>query len=148
MKFSNFTRGLSPIEIALFVIFVVYLVFPFKTPRAIAPVIGSPLGLMIMFVVVVFLFFHTNPILGILYIFVAYELIRRSALLTNTPSIVKDTPTEKRRATQMAAMNPPKATTLEEEVVASMTPPRGVAMESTSTFLPVADRLVGVSMYA
>ena len=150
MKFSDFSRGLSKIEIALFVIFIVYLAYPFQTPRYIAPMIGNPLGLMIMFVVVVFLFFYTNPLLGVLYIFVAYELIRRSALMTNTPTIIKNTPSEMKRTHDMVKMNPAKERTLEEEVIANMVPARVAPFEavvSDSSFQPVADKLVGVSMF-
>lgn len=150
MKFSDFSRGLSKIEIALLVIFIVYLAYPFQTPRFIAPLVGSPLGLMIMFVVVVFLFFYTNPLLGVLYIFVAYELIRRSALMTNTPTIIKNTPSETKRTNDMVKMNPSKERTLEEEVIANMVPARVAPLESAmsdSSFQPVADKLIGVSLF-
>lgn len=150
MKFSDFSRGLSKIEIALLVIFIVYLAYPFQTPRFIAPLIGSPIGLMTMFVVVVFLFFYTNPLLGVLYIFVAYELIRRSALMTNTPTIIKNTPSEAKRTNDMVKMNPVKERTLEEEVIANMVPARVAPLESAmsdSSFQPVNDKLVGASLF-
>lgn len=65
-------------EIILVVIFVIYIISPINTPDAVSRLVESHLGLASIFAVTVFLFIYTNPILGILYIFVAYELIRRS----------------------------------------------------------------------
>jgi uncharacterized membrane protein (DUF485 family) len=68
----------SPLDITLFIVFIVYIILPIGTPDFLAGYVNSPLGMLFMFVVTVFLFLYTNPILAVLYIFVAYELIRRS----------------------------------------------------------------------
>ena len=69
---------MSKIELLLLASFVVYLVFPIGTPTWASHFIISPIGYLTIFIVTVFLFFYTHPVLAILYIFVAYELLNRS----------------------------------------------------------------------
>jgi len=70
--------NLSSYEMILVAIFVIYIISPVESPPAISGLVSSPLGLVVIFAITVFLFIYTNPILGILYLFVAYELLRRS----------------------------------------------------------------------
>ena len=125
MKFGNI-KSASPIEIVLFVAFVVYLVFPIATPDVLANVIDTPLGIITLFIITLCLFVYTNPILGIIYIFVAYEVLRRSTkkVPVNTPSYFPNvtTPSESTKTAEMVRMNPPRATSLEEEMVHKMAP--------------------------
>lgn len=80
MKFSwgNFTKPLDPFEITALVIFLLYLVFPVKTPPQLARIINTSIGILILIGITVYLFLNTHPVVAILYIFVAYELVRRS----------------------------------------------------------------------
>ena len=148
MKFGNI-KSVSPIEIVLFVAFVIYLVFPIATPDVLANVVDTPLGIITLFVITLSLFVYTNPILGIIYIFVAYELLRRShkTVPINIPSYIPSTPNasaspnQAAKNAEMAKMNPPKATTLEEEVILKMAP-IGHSDQSTyidTTFKPVSE---------
>ncbi len=149
MNFLQSIKTLPPLEIALFVVFILYIIFPFHTPSGVASMVDSPLGIVVVFCVTVFLFLYTNPILGVLYIFVAYELIRRSSQVTGSTAIVEYTPTQAKKNVEMRAMNPPKETSLEEEIINTRTP---VAVSPViefvgSDFKPVYDRIVdGASM--
>lgn len=80
MKFNwgNFTKPLDPFEITALVIFLLYLVFPIKTPPQLARVINTSIGILILIGITVYLFLNTHPVVAILYIFVAYELVNRS----------------------------------------------------------------------
>lgn len=84
---SNFTQffksfikveNMSMSEILVLFAFVVYLILPIGTPHMVSEFIISPFGYLIIFIVTVFLFFYAHPILAILYVFVAYELLNRS----------------------------------------------------------------------
>lgn len=66
------------LEMLLLIIFIFYLIFQVKTPNTLIEFINSNLGMIVILIVTVYLFLFTNPILGILSIFVVYELIRRS----------------------------------------------------------------------
>lgn len=122
----NFKK-ITTLEIVVFILFVIYLVFQIQTPSFLMPYISSPLGIVFVLIVTLCVFFYTNPVLGILSLFVAYEFIRRSTTLIPTAPgtkvvTVKYTPTQLRKDLEMAAMNPPKEVSVEEEVIAQMAP--------------------------
>lgn len=151
MKLSDFTKALSPLEITALVIFVIYIIFPFKSPAFLSGTANTPIGLVVLLVVTLYLFFYTNPILGVVYIFVAYELIRRSSLVRRGSAdnyMVRSSPSEVQRAIEMNQMNPVRVVTLEEDVISKMAPAQ-VFHENTidSGFKPVAERVVGASKF-
>jgi hypothetical protein len=84
---------------------------------------------------------YTSPVLGILYILVAYELVRRSALVTARSAIVDYTPTQANKDVQMQKMNPPQQRTLEEDIIDMRAPiGQSASVEFMDTsFQPVAD---------
>jgi len=81
-------RNMKSWEIILLVLFIVYIIFPFQTPGPLASFIESPLGIIVLFCIIIYLFIYTNPILGVIYIFVAYELLRRSSITSGRVSIM------------------------------------------------------------
>lgn len=165
MNLKLFQKISAP-EIALLLVFIVYILFPMSTPVSIAPLIDSPLGYLGIFVVTLLLFVHTSPILGVLYIFVAYELIRRSSLQgsprknpqhisginstqympTHVPKVMV---TQEAKDMEMVGMNPLAESTLEEEIVQLRAPigKSDPVKYTESSFKPVADNLIGASMY-
>jgi hypothetical protein len=150
MKLSDFTKSLSPLEIAALVIFVIYIVFPFKTPLFLAGVVNTPLGLIVILLITLYLFFYTNPLLGVVYIFVAYELIRRTSLVKVAASdnyMVRSSPSEAERSLEMKQLNPTHKVSLEEDVVAKMAPATVFQhVESETGFKPVNEKTNG-SLY-
>ena len=86
-KLINF--DIPALEILLLIIFIFYLIFQVKTPNMLIDFVQSNLGMIIILIITVYLFLFTNPVLGVLSIFVVYELIRRSNIgisLANSPS--------------------------------------------------------------
>ena len=149
MKFD--LKSISPLEILLFILFVVYIVFSIPTPFFLIPLLDSPLGLAIVIMTTLYLFLYTTPILGILSIFVAYEMLRRSSKITGTTPIMKYTPTQVKKDKYMKEMNPPThILTLEEEIVKQMAP---IGKSDPSTYIdtsykPIADKLIdGVALF-
>jgi len=151
MKLSDFTKALSPLEIAALVIFVIYIIFPFKSPAFLSGTVNTPIGLVVILIVTLYLFFYTNPILGVVYIFVAYELIRRSSLVRRGSAdnyMVRSSPSEIQRAVEMEQMNPVRTVTLEEDVISKMAPAQIFHDNTIDTgFKPVAERVVGASKF-
>jgi hypothetical protein len=129
-KIKTLVKSASPLEIALFILFVLYLVLPINTPPILAPLIDSPIGMVTIFAVTLYLFLYTNPILGILYIFVAYELLRRSGGSifgadtgpSGETAYIEYSPSQEKRNSDLQEMNPVKSTSLEEDVVQKMAP--------------------------
>jgi hypothetical protein len=152
MKLSDFTKSFTPLEITVLVVFVIYIIFPFRTPGFMANIINTPVGLFGVLLITLYLFFYTNPILGVVYIFVAYELLRRSALVKSNGGdayMVKHTPSEDKRQDEMVKMNPTRSVTLEEDVIRTMAPAQvfNKDMAFSTDFKPVAERVSGASLY-
>lgn len=148
-------------DIILLALFVIYVVFPVHTPQWLVPLIDSPIGMVAIFAVTLSLFVYRSPILGVLFIFVAYELLRRNHYVAPASPIVADTlysanrvpqkvPTQSEKNAELQNMNPPKPATLEEEVIAKESPvgvsrlPAGM----DTTFHPTSDKTaLGMTMF-
>jgi len=133
MKLDNFLKSVSTLEIILFIVFVIYLVFPIPTPSFLIPVIDSPLGLGVVVVITIYVFFFTTPILAILSVLVAYELLRRSSVISSVEYPISPyLPTQHKKDVIIKQMNPVKKVTLEEEVIQTMAP---IGKNDTATFV-------------
>ena len=103
-------NSVSHLEVVLFVIFLLYLIFPIPTPFMIKPYINSNIGMALVILITLYMLFYTTPILGILAVFVAYVLLYRSSTgdVKQKVKMVKHTPTQPKKDRDMVAMNPPK----------------------------------------
>jgi hypothetical protein len=147
-------RKFDTFDILLLTVFIIYIVFPVETPSFLAPFVDSPLSLVVLFAIAVGLFVYKNPVLGVLFIFVAYELLRRnnrsdppSPIVNSTKHMANRVPaaipkTQIEKDVQMISLNPPVEKTLEEEVVAKEAPmgKSHAPIYTESSFQPVADR--------
>jgi len=79
MDFKKIFKSLSKLEVLLLIVFIIYIVFPIETPSYLMTSVVSPLGMLIIFITSVYLFFHANSIVAVIYVLVAYELLRRSS---------------------------------------------------------------------
>lgn len=149
MDFKKLFQSLSKLELALLIIFVLYIALPIQTPDFFAGLVDSSLGMLTIFVITVYLFFNVNPIVAVVYIFVAYELLRRSSNKAGTVTIIQHTPSQANKDSEMKAMNPLQVTTLEEEVVQQMAPigKSDPGMFISTSFKPVADKVGDASLY-
>ena len=66
-------------QLALVVLFIVYLILGLKMPDPIASVIDSTLGKVFVAISVLLLFAYTNPILSVLGVLVAYQLVKNAS---------------------------------------------------------------------
>jgi len=112
----------SPLELILFVAFIFYLVFQVDTPQVIVPYIDSGMGMVTIIGVALYMFLYCHPILGVLSLFVAYEILRRSTVRLKQVTLFEPNPVQASVDKEMKAMNPPKIFTLEEQLVAKMAP--------------------------
>jgi len=120
-NFSDLFKKEHTSQLILLVIFIIYLVLGLDTPDTIANIVDTLLGKMIIFIVVIYLFLYANPILAILSLFVAFDLIRRSSATTGISALQKYAPTEEKKMSQFNAYNQ-FPYTLEQEVVKKMAP--------------------------
>ena len=132
-------------ELALAILLIVYLVLGFRTPDAIAGMVDTLVGKIVMFVIVIFLFLHVNPLLAVLALFVAFDLMRRSSVATGIDALQKFAPSEEKRTSQFTAYNQ-FPYTLEQEVVAKMAPMVSAGSSLTqASYKPMLDNLYDAS---
>lgn len=133
----------SPLEVILFIIFVIYVVFQPRTPPVLSGLIDTLVGTVVVLSVAVYLLLYTHPALGVLSVFVAYELLRRS---TTIAQYIPDTLEQPKVDAIMKSINMPEYKSLEEDMVSKMAP-----IEVSSTYLetgfkPVSEETHGASM--
>ena len=119
--FSGLFKKENMSQLLLTILFVIYLIMGYKTPEPVANVVDTLVGKIVIFITVITLFMHANPILAVLSLFVAFDLIRRSSAATGIDALKKYLPTEEKKASQFTAFNQ-FPYTLEQEVVKKMAP--------------------------
>jgi hypothetical protein len=161
-KLSHFSTK----EIVAFVVFAVYILFPIPTPSFLRTFLHSAVGMIVLLLAIGGLFMVANPILGVISIFVAYELLRRSSFVNfmNTPdkghqganSQIADDANADHKPFELPVDTVPEVPhsfaykSLEEEIV-DLKAPVGHSSVGTqfldSTYQPVADKLDGASLF-
>ena len=135
-------------EIVIFVLLVLYIVFTPSVPVGLAQYAESTYGQIFVVIIAITLFLSTNPVVGILAFFAAYEFIRRSSHATGTYGLQTYSPTETKKADVMVAMNPEPSRTLEEELVQKLvpiTPNNDIGLSDGGSFQPVLGPLYGAT---
>jgi hypothetical protein len=108
-------------QLLLVILFVIYLIMGYKTPEPVANMVDTIPGKIVVMIIALVLFVNVNPVLGILGLLVAYDLIRRSSVTTGVDSLKRYLPTEEKKMSQFTAFNQ-FPYTLEQEVVKKMAP--------------------------
>jgi hypothetical protein len=120
-------------ELLLTVLIVLYIVLNVPTPSIIASYVDTPLGNIAVVVIALSLFMHSHAVVGVLGLFAAYVLIRRSSRSAAIESYV---PSERRKSEELSAFNQ-FPVTLEEQMVALRAPLADTAVGSgTASFHP------------
>ena len=119
--YTDITKKENFSQLLLLIVLVIYIVFNIQTPSSIAPYIDNIYSNVIIILLAFFTLMHVNPILGIIALFAAYELIRRSADATGTTTIKKYLPSQSKTNQHLNAFNQ-FPVTLEEQMVKKMAP--------------------------
>jgi len=144
-SFSSLLKKENMGELVLMILLVIYLILGLKTPEPFASMIDSLGGKIVIFIIVIYMFMHCNPILAVLSLFVAFDLIRRSSLATGIDALQKFAPSEEKKMSQFTAYNQ-FPYTLEQEVVAKMAPIMKSGYSITpSSFKPLLDNTYDAS---
>ena len=119
-------------------LFVLYLVMDFKTPDSLAPMIDSNIGKIAVIIVALMLFAYSNPILGVLGLLVAYQLIRGASIKTGMAGLEEYYPTEEKKWSPYSPTHQ-FPYTLEQEVVKNMTTEKFNTEYVKAPFRPTLD---------
>ena len=108
-------------HVVLGIIFIIYLIMGYPIPETLANMIDTIYGKIIVCVLALILLVSVNPVLGVLGLFVAFDLIRRSEMATGSTALLKFGSSEKQKMGDLTALNQ-FPYTLEQEVVKKMAP--------------------------
>ena len=122
MNFSTYYQSLSKMDFGMLALFIIYLVMDIYPPELIASYIDTSLGMIGILLITLYVFMNFNPILGVVFLFVAYEIVRRSARVNNRVPMMLHTPSQAKKDAELSAMNPTPSTSLEEDIVHQMAP--------------------------
>jgi hypothetical protein len=122
MDFSSYYQSLSKMEFGMLALFIIYLVMDIYPPEIVASYIDTSIGMVGILLTTLYVFMNYSPVLGVVFLFVAYEIVRRSARVNNRVPMMMYTPSQAKKDAELASMNPPVAASLEEEVVEQMAP--------------------------
>lgn len=125
-------------QVVILALLVVYILSGTKTPQPVGAMIDSTLGNLVVLAMALFSLYHGHPVIGLVGLYAAYELIMRSSGGSNT--IKKFLPSQSKTDDTMDAMND-FPLTLEEEQVASMAPLVGPGASSSLDYKPNDDEV-------
>jgi len=144
-SFSSLFKKENMGELVLAVLLIIYLILGRSPPQPIASMINSVFGKIIIFFIVVYMFIKTNPILAVLILFVAFDLMRRSSRNKQSKNLQKYIPSEEKKSSQFTAFHQ-FPYTLEQEMVKKMAP---IVQSGTTlnkpTFKPIVNNLYDAS---
>jgi len=144
-SFSSLLKKEHMGELVLVVLFIIYLIMGLKTPEPVAGMVDTLVGKIVIFITIIYLFMHTNPILAVLALFVGFDLIRRSSMATGIDALQRFAPSEEKKSSQFTAFNQ-FPYTLEQEVVSKMAPIMKSGSSLTqASYKPLLDNLYDAS---
>jgi hypothetical protein len=145
-SFSSLFKQEHRAELVLTIILITYLILGNDMPQPFASLIDNFLAKIVIFGIVIYMFLYKNPILAIISLFVAFELMRHSSSNIAYDGLVQTyIPSENNKTSQFTAFNQ-FPYTLEQEVVKKMAPIvySGTVLNKAS-FLPLLDNLHNAS---
>jgi hypothetical protein len=107
-------------QLVLSVLFVIYLVMGYKMPEGVATMIDSTAGKIIVVLIALMLFAYSNPILGVLALLVAYQMLKGASVKTGMAGLEQYYPTQQKKWSPFTPAHQ-FPYTLEQEVVKNMT---------------------------
>lgn len=125
-------------QLVLVVLFIIYLLMGFKTPDGIATMIDSTVGKIVVALLALLLFAYSNPILGVLGIFVAYQLVRGASIKTGMAALEEYYPTEEKKWSPFTPAHQ-FPYTLEQEIVKKMAPQKFNTNYVKATYKPTLE---------
>ena len=147
-NFKNLFQKDNLGELSLTILFIIYLIMGYKLPHEVSNRISTPIGKIGVILIAISLFIYCNPILGIIALFVAFDLIMRSRATTGIDALKQYGPSQARMDSQFNAMNQ-FPYTLEQEVVKKMAPiPYTNSLTHQVSFTPLLNNLHDASPIA
>ena len=108
-------------QLFVLILLVLYIILDIQTPGQLAKLIDNVYGNIVVILGAFYLLSCCNPIVGVIGLFAAYELIQRSSQRTGTSAIQRYLPSQMKKDGHFSAFNQ-FPVTLEEQMVKQMAP--------------------------
>jgi hypothetical protein len=125
-------------QLVLAVLFIIYLVMGYKMPSGVANAIDTTAGKIIVILAALGLFAYSNPILGVLGLLVAYQLVKGASIKTGMAGLEEYYPTQQKKWSPFTPIHQ-FPYSLEQEVVKNMTTQKFNSSYVKSPFTPVLE---------
>ena len=125
-------------QLVLSFLFVIYLVLGYKMPENVASAVDTTVGKIIVVLAALMLFAYSHPFLGVLALFVAYQMINSASTKTGFAALDKYYPTEQQKWSPFTPAHQ-FPYTLEQEVVKTMTTQKFNTSYVKAPFRPILD---------
>lgn len=141
MNFLSKIKGMRQFDMVISVLLVAYILFEkIRPPVQLAIMIDeSNLAQILIYLFGLGVTVYYNPIVGVLTLFAAYEMIRRSKTSTHGEAVYKYLPSQDKVDKTLNSLNQ-FPITLEEQVVSTMAPLVLDGPAGPSSYLPVLDK--------
>jgi len=133
-------------DMMIVVILLIYVLVDVKTPDSLAEIVDNIFGQIVIILGAMTLFTKCHPLVGVLALFAAYQLIMRSSKATGTYAVEHVMPSEENKYEEMIEQNIIPKKTLEEEVVKNMVPLTRDLPSGEQSYQPVLDSNIESSM--
>jgi hypothetical protein len=137
-NFSDLFNKRHMPQLVLTVLFVIYLVLGYKMPDNIASAVDTTVGKIVVVLAALMLFAYSHPFLGVLALFVAYQIISSASTKTGLAALEQYYPTEQQKWSPFTPAHQ-FPYTLEQEVVKTMTTQKFNSSYVKAPFRPVLD---------
>jgi len=140
-SFSSLLKKEHRSQLILTIILIVYLILGLQTPQPVAFLVNNIVGKIVIFLIVIYMFLHMNPILAVISLVAAFDLIRRSSNTVYNNLLQTYIPSEENKMGQFTAFNQ-FPYTLEQEVVKKMAPiVQSGSVLNKASYHPLLDNL-------
>jgi hypothetical protein len=140
-SFSSLLKKENRSQLILTIILIAYLILGLKTPEPVAFLVNNIVGKIVVVAIVIYMFLYMNPILAVISLIAAFDLIRRSSSSMYNNLIQTYIPSEESKMNQFTAFNQ-FPYTLEQEVVKKMAPiVQSGSVLNIATYKPLLENL-------
>jgi len=144
-SFSSLLNKEHRSQLILTIILIAYLILGLQTPQPVAFLVNNMVGKIVIFLIVIYMFLHMNPILAVISLVAAFDLIRRSSNTVYNNLLQTYIPSEENKMGQFTAFNQ-FPYTLEQEVVKKMAPiVQSGSVLNKASYQPLLDNLYDAS---
>jgi len=128
----------KPSQLVLGIFFILYILLQINTPAFVASYVDTMYGKIVIVILAALVFMKTNPVIGILGLIVAYQIIKTATITTGTYAMQHYLPSEEIKMADMEKFNQDRGS-LEEEMVDKMAPLVIHNGDSNLNYKPILD---------